>query len=160
PEPEAFVEHFADSAVQYRLRVWTKQQSTSARFQDAVQSRAWYHLQRHGIASPFPTRTVEIHDAEKERAEQTSRALAAKTDLLARLPLFQELPRETSARLADAARRQFFDDGEILVREGDTGDSLFVLERGRVQVTKSGSAVGTSHVVLARLKHGDFFGEM
>ena len=154
PEAEAFVDHFGDSAIFYRLRVWTKQTASVTRFQDSVQSRAWYQLQRHGITVPFPTRTVEMHDSAKDRAAAAAEERRRKTDL------FDALPRETCERLADAAQRQVFDDGEVLVNEGDTGDSLFVLERGKVQVTKSGTTVGTSFVVLARLKAGDFFGEM
>ncbi len=160
PEPEAFVDHFGDSAITYRLRVWTKQTASVTRFQDSVQSRAWFQLQRHGISVPFPTRTVEMHDSASERSAAQAGERRRKTDLIDALPLFDALPRETCERLADAARRQIFDDGEVLVSEGDTGDSLFVLEHGKVQVTKSGTTVGTSYVVLARLKAGDFFGEM
>src|SRR5580765_1884750 len=101
-----------------------------------------------------------MHDSAEQSARADAAELGRKSELLATLPLFSELPRETCERLAAAARRQIFDDGEVLVSEGETGDSLFVLERGRVQVTKSGTTVGTSYVVLARLKPGDFFGEM
>lgn len=160
PDHEAFVDHFGDSAVTYRLRAWTKQIASATRFQDSVQSRIWYQLQRAGIEVPFPIRTVQMHDSASEHAAASADERRRKTDLLAGLPLFRDLPRETCERLADAARRQVYDDGELLVREGETGDSLFVLERGRVQVTKSGSTVGTTYVVLARLKAGDFFGEM
>lgn len=160
PEPEVFVDHFGDSAIGYRMRVWTKEVSSATRFQDAVHTRVWYQLQRRGIAIPFPTRTVLMHDNTREVEQGTQQDLRNTADLLARLPLLKELTREAIEHLAGAARRQVFDNGEELVKEGETGDSLFVLERGRVQVTKSGTAVGTSYVVLARLKAGDFFGEM
>ena len=48
-------------------------------------------------------------------------------------------------------------DGEIIVREGDTGREMYVIRSGRVEVTKS---LGGRNVVLATLERGSFFGEM
>ena len=48
-------------------------------------------------------------------------------------------------------------DGEIIVHEGDTGREMYVIRKGQVEVTKS---LGGSHVVLATLERGNFFGEM
>lgn len=47
--------------------------------------------------------------------------------------------------------------GEILMREGDVGDRMFVIERGSVQVYTTG--FDASDVVLARLEPGQWFGE-
>jgi CRP/FNR family transcriptional regulator, cyclic AMP receptor protein len=47
--------------------------------------------------------------------------------------------------------------GEIVFQEGDTGDQMFIIQEGRVKVTKSLS--GREHV-LSTLGKGDFFGEM
>ena len=48
-------------------------------------------------------------------------------------------------------------DGEIIVREGDTGREMYVIRTGQVEVTKS---LGGKNVVLATLDRGSFFGEM
>jgi CRP/FNR family transcriptional regulator, cyclic AMP receptor protein len=50
-----------------------------------------------------------------------------------------------------------FADGEIIVREGETGREMYVIHRGAVEVTKS---LGGRTVVLATLQRGSFFGEM
>jgi CRP/FNR family transcriptional regulator, cyclic AMP receptor protein len=47
--------------------------------------------------------------------------------------------------------------GEIVFQEGDTGDQMFIIQEGKVKVTKSLS--GREHV-LSTLGKGDFFGEM
>lgn len=47
--------------------------------------------------------------------------------------------------------------GEIVFSEGDTGDQMFIIQEGRVKITKSFS--GREHV-LSTLGKGDFFGEM
>ena len=50
-----------------------------------------------------------------------------------------------------------FEDGELVVAEGDAGTEMFIIQEGRVAVTKK---VGDADVQLAILERGDFFGEM
>ncbi len=45
----------------------------------------------------------------------------------------------------------------MLFHEGDHGDAMFVVQSGRIQITKS---VGGEERVLAELGAGEFFGEM
>lgn len=47
--------------------------------------------------------------------------------------------------------------GEILFREGETGETMFVLQSGEVHITKSGR---DGQKTLAVLGPGEFFGEM
>ena len=48
-------------------------------------------------------------------------------------------------------------DGETIIRQGDVGDCLYVVQSGRVEVVQS-SEFGEQH--LAFLESGNFFGEM
>lgn len=48
-------------------------------------------------------------------------------------------------------------DGEMIIREGETGDCMYVIQAGRMEVVQAG-AHGEQH--LAFLNPGDFFGEM
>ncbi len=50
-----------------------------------------------------------------------------------------------------------YQDGDIIVREGETGDCMFEIQEGRVEVI--GQKQGKD-VRLAVLGKGDFFGEM
>jgi len=47
--------------------------------------------------------------------------------------------------------------GEILFREGDPGEEMFLIKKGEIKITKK---IGDEDKVLAILKEGDFFGEM
>jgi len=47
--------------------------------------------------------------------------------------------------------------GEIIVREGEMGREMYVIQRGSVEVVKT---LGGRSVVLATLERGSFFGEM
>ncbi len=48
-------------------------------------------------------------------------------------------------------------DGETIIRQGEVGDCMYVVQAGRVEVVQS-SEHGEQH--LAFLESGDFFGEM
>lgn len=160
PAPEIFLEAYGDSAIVYRLRVWTLQVGGLTRFQDSVLSRVWYRLQRQGISIPFPIRSVQLHDVDAAAERTAARERARIASTLAQVPLFSGLEREIVDRLAAAVAVHHYDHREVLVREGDAGHSLFVLDRGRVSVTKTSAGPGSSTVEIAQLGTGDFFGEM
>jgi CRP-like cAMP-binding protein len=50
-----------------------------------------------------------------------------------------------------------FRDGEVIVQQGDTGDCMYVVQKGKVEVL---TAKGGADLRLAVLGEGDFFGEM
>jgi CRP-like cAMP-binding protein len=64
---------------------------------------------------------------------------------------------ETTQFQVKSAFQRTFDDGDIIFEEGDEGIDLYVIQSGRVQITRS-NAAGTR--IVANLAPGDFFGEM
>jgi CRP-like cAMP-binding protein len=50
-----------------------------------------------------------------------------------------------------------YKDGEIIVRQGDVGECMYVIQTGKVEVYQE---TGDKEVRLAILDEGDFFGEM
>jgi F420-non-reducing hydrogenase small subunit len=50
-----------------------------------------------------------------------------------------------------------YEKGEVIFRQGDSGDTMFIIQSGAVEVTRSSEG---KDVVLAVLERGDFFGEM
>lgn len=50
-----------------------------------------------------------------------------------------------------------YQDGTVIVREGDVGDQMFVVQSGRVRVTCKGDG---GEIPLVELGEGDIFGEM
>jgi CRP-like cAMP-binding protein len=52
---------------------------------------------------------------------------------------------------------QTFDDGEVVVREGEETREMFVIKEGAIEIFR---LVGGHEVRLAVLDRGDFFGEM
>lgn len=75
-------------------------------------------------------------------------------DALARVPLFTGIAPRHLKKLADLTEEQQFMEGARIVREGDIGDTFYVIREGEAKVT---SATGR---VVNRLRPGDFFGEI
>jgi CRP/FNR family transcriptional regulator, cyclic AMP receptor protein len=80
------------------------------------------------------------------------------TELFQKVPLFEGVSPSERAALARAAQLRTYRRGEVIVRQGQTGESFFVIVRGRVAVTVL-SPEGRE-VVLNTLGEGDHFGEM
>jgi CRP/FNR family transcriptional regulator, cyclic AMP receptor protein len=74
------------------------------------------------------------------------------------VPLFAELPPATLELLARSSRIRNFPKGQIICSEGDPGDSLLVLERGRVTVSRF--MRDGQEVVLSIVNSPAAFGEL
>ena len=160
PPVRVMLESFDDHAITYFMRVWTRRVSNVARFRDGVNSRLWYQLKRRNIEIPFPIRTIHMHEAPDMEENRQSKAVRKAFELFNVIDIFEVLDDEVVRQLAAASERRLFDAGEVLVKEGDEGDSLFVIERGSVRVTKDDPEQGGKSVDLAVLEEGAFFGEM
>lgn len=73
------------------------------------------------------------------------------------IPLFSDLPKGELSRVMEKIRAKEFAKGMIICHEGDPGDSIFIISRGKVGIfrfTPQGK-----RIPLAQLSQGDFFGE-
>jgi hypothetical protein len=73
-------------------------------------------------------------------------------------PLFRSLKRDELVALIGGLRLLAFEPGQIIVAEGESGASLFVLTSGSVRAYVRNAAL--QQVQVRRLKEGDFFGEI
>jgi Na+/H+ antiporter len=89
--------------------------------------------------------------------EATSVALPDFADLCRGTPLFTALDQEGLERIADLAVEHVLAPGEMLFRENDRGDSMFIIARGAVHVIKR---IDGEDVILDILGGGDILGEM
>jgi signal transduction histidine kinase len=78
-------------------------------------------------------------------------------DELRQIPLFADLSEEDLERLYRMAETVSIPAGQLVLREGDPGDSLYVVLEGELEVTKR---QGSQDVLLALYDPGQFFGEM
>lgn len=69
------------------------------------------------------------------------------------IDLFSQIPGEDLSQIAQITDEVHFEEGDDVFREGDPGDSLFLVIEGRVRVHRGGAA-------LAQLGERQVFGEM
>lgn len=81
----------------------------------------------------------------------------AVADFIASNPLFYSLPRPVVQSIAEKFRVRRFAPGDIIVREGEPGDSFYLIREGHVHVVKYKDE---QELVLAELGLGEGFGEM
>jgi CRP/FNR family transcriptional regulator, cyclic AMP receptor protein len=76
-----------------------------------------------------------------------------RVEALSQAPLFQHLSRKELAQLARVSEDVEVAPGEVLCREGETGQEFFVIVDGEADVTRNGRRLTTRG-------GGDFFGEI
>ena len=72
--------------------------------------------------------------------------------------LFSAFPKEALEELLASTNLRSYQEGDIIVTEGEEGHSLFLLVSGEVKVFTRGER--GEHIQLAELGAGDFFGEV
>ncbi len=159
PCPDVLVTEFDDYSINYDVRYWITDYDRKPFIDDAVKCRIWYSLQRAGLRIPFPVRDVILHTVPEDHEARLREDLRNEVIReLRAIDLFSPLGNDQIAVLADRSSKLRFAQGETLVRQGTSGDSLYVICAGNVLVEVE-SADGVIATV-AKLKTGAYFGEM
>ena len=95
---------------------------------------------------------VTVVMVEPEATPQTE-AARARARIMETLFLFEGMPFHVRLRVSRICEELFFTPGQVLVREGEAGDSMFAIVQGQVKVRKG-------DVELATLHSGEHFGEL
>jgi ATP-binding cassette, subfamily B, bacterial len=77
---------------------------------------------------------------------------------LRRVPLLADLPADALQAVAARLEMERYAPGDTIIRQGDVGDKLYLIDRGQVEVTAQHDAAGEQH--LNTLHDGDYFGEI
>jgi small-conductance mechanosensitive channel/CRP-like cAMP-binding protein len=149
--PEVLLVDFAASAMTYRVRAWTTDFAADERVRDRMRSAIYYAFRRTGISIPYPTQVEISADPSPPIAAEPRDVDAA----LTRVAIFAALSDDQRQQLARTARLITYAAGEAVVRQGETGASMFVIARGTAAVVME-----PGNQEVARLGEGMFFGEM
>ena len=153
--PVVRIRNLGDNGVDYEVKYWPEDYSKYNDTDALIRQRIWYAFRRAGLNFAYPTRTVfmEPHSAAAQRDGDGG----AIVERLSAVDIFAPLSVEETGMLAQAAVRHVFAPGEMVIRAGDPGSSMFVVHNGRVRVQVNEN--GRQRTV-ATLNEGDFFGEM
>ncbi|MFM8661262.1 MAG: mechanosensitive ion channel family protein [Cyanobium sp.] len=151
PPAQVRVKEFAESAITYELQVWQREMNL-LELRSQLLEQIWYALERAGRSIPYPVRELQ------PRRRPDTAPLMPGDGALEGSELFSMMHEDQRRVLAAAGRVLRFGPGEAIVREGESGDCLYQLLAGRVEVLK---AVGAGRQVSVRqLGPGEHFGEM
>jgi CRP-like cAMP-binding protein len=152
PAPDVLLVHFDSSAITYRARFWIDDYAADDPSRDEVRTAIYYSFQRHGIEIPWP---IQIQ-YEKDWVEpDPNDKIVAEEVLLEGVDMFAALPPELRHQIACAAPLSVYGSGETIVRQGEEGQSMFVVISGTVSVV-----LEPAREELARIQPGGYFGEM
>lgn len=159
PVPVIRITNYGDFAVNYQIRCFYDDFSISQDLRAAVMRRVWYALKRNNIRIPFPVRDVHFKHIERkiEQEEFTQVRVAARREL-AQVPILKPLPEQSLDIIAEHMLLEEYGDGENIVRQGDAGDSLFILHKGVCDVELSDGKHPPTKI--ATMTAPAFFGEM
>jgi CRP/FNR family cyclic AMP-dependent transcriptional regulator len=85
-------------------------------------------------------------------------ASGSTAELLRGVPLFTELSEPELQKISRVAVPRNYPSGTIILREGDAGDTCYVLERGQARVTRQHADGRT--ITLTNVGPGEIFGEL
>jgi small-conductance mechanosensitive channel/CRP-like cAMP-binding protein len=156
PAPDPRTLEFGAYAVQYELRVFISAYDDFVTVRNELMTRIWYAARRRGIAIPYPITT--LYKTEVPYAPTTDDSGGLVFSLLGKVPLFTSLNESDRAVLGHQVKIEQYGKGEFLMREGEVGDSFFLIVDGDCTVI-----VGTQDgrtVPAAILQRGEICGEM
>ncbi|HUS96573.1 MAG TPA: cyclic nucleotide-binding domain-containing protein [Hyphomicrobiaceae bacterium] len=85
-------------------------------------------------------------------------SVQSESELLSKIPMFRDIDMAKLRLLALSGRRITYRAGEVVFRENDQPDAVYVLLDGRVDIIRE-AAGGAGRVPLGQLETGTIFGE-
>ncbi|MCK4593254.1 mechanosensitive ion channel family protein, partial [bacterium] len=161
-EEHLFVTEYSDFSIIYTIRFYLTDYSKVRVVKAEVMNRLWYAFRRSGITIPFPIRDIYLRRVDRKALEERAdEELAERLEMLRGIDIFIPLASDVLGELAGKFKTQLYATSEVVVEQGDEGDSFYVIGRGRFTVyVKKGTVGPRFGIKVAELGAGNFFGEM
>jgi small-conductance mechanosensitive channel/CRP-like cAMP-binding protein len=152
PLPFCIVLEMAPGHIRYAAVVWTLKAGLEAVAVSGVLNRIYFALQRAGIPVGEISHLLEMKPVTDD-ASSTANAV----DVLRRTPIFRLLDDPGIIELGARLHHLSFAPGELIIRQGDEGDSMYFVTSGQVSINYT--AADGSEIPIAVVSPGEFFGE-
>ena len=160
PPPSVLVGQFIDRGATYSVRYYVEDFAQLEPIEGELRKRLWYWFRRERIELPTPRSRVEAMPEPYSVTSLAKSAAEPRPDVKARLGSIDFLSgvgAEVLERLAQGTASALYAPGEVIIHEGESGNELFIIERGTVQVLVSREE--GIRAAVASLHAGHFFGE-
>ncbi|MEO8486852.1 MAG: mechanosensitive ion channel family protein [Betaproteobacteria bacterium] len=157
PMPACLCDAYKDSGAEYVVLYHLIDPKREWPTKSDVLVHVYAALVRAGMPIPYPRQVIEL--IRDERGRHSREDFSRKRAALDQAELFESLtPQEKEALAVELRTAPFFSD-DIVFREGENADSLYVLAQGKVDVVRD-SPDGATRNKFATLDAPDYFGEM
>jgi ATP/ADP translocase len=108
-------------------------------------------------------RAMDREDQDPRKLEEmmeTETSIPEKILRLKNITIFEGLSASELAAIASVTEEVEYPAGDIVIKEGEAGETMFLIMNGTVSVIKGEAKEGGQEIELARIGTGDYFGEM
>lgn len=156
PKPKVRITEINQNGAIYQLRYYIDTQRVSpSKARHTINQAVLYHLQHAGLSLSYPKQDVYVADMPwRQRAWSYA---SDKIELLKRVSLFSFLTTEQLALVASNLQVHTYQRGYTVVKQGEHGDSMFIVAEGLLEVFSEDS--DNRLTKLSDLAPGTFFGE-
>ena len=145
---------FGDSSIIYELLYWVKDYMLIHDIDAKIREHLWYIFRRNQIEIPFPVRHVLMEQLESRPVTEQS----GYERMLQSVEILDPLNETEREALARSLVKHVYAPSELILRRGEPGDSMFIINRGKVEVQLHAADGKLQQVAV--LERGNFFGEM
>ncbi len=174
PAPQAYILSYDDLGISYLVKYWVADFARKHIINGEVARRIWYKFKRRGIEIPVAlAESIKevvgaVQPPEKERGralelERTAEDLVhsslfryAEGDKAGQLIVSADEVREMAA----SVQRKKYTAGEVLFRQGEKGESCFIVAKGLVRGEAIYEEDGKRYTSVFEIGPGGIFGEM
>jgi small-conductance mechanosensitive channel/CRP-like cAMP-binding protein len=174
PAPQAYILSYDDLGVSYLVKYWVTDFARKHIINGGVARHIWYKFKRQGIEIPveLAESVKDVVRAVRPREKENAQALELErtTEDLLHSGLLRYAEGEKAGELivtadevremAAAVRRKKYTAGEVLFRQGEKGDSCFIVAKGMIRGEVIYEEDGKRFTSEFKIGPGDIFGEM
>jgi small-conductance mechanosensitive channel/CRP-like cAMP-binding protein len=150
---------FDASAIKYVVYYWLTEIKSYLETDSRVRVHVYAALGRAGMEIPISRQDLYLHSARTMAATTGASGQKSRVSLLRSLELFAPLTDDETHALAAQLRPAPMAPGDMITKQGEPSDSLYILARGEVAIYRD-SDHRQGRKLLAKLSAPAFFGEM
>ena len=151
---------FDDNSIRYAVLYWLVDPALELVTDSKIRAHVFATLARHHMEMPLVRRVLLTPDAvSAQHEETTTREMTSRLEVLSRLKLFDELTDGERRALAAELTDEPYVAGDVVSREGEVSDSMYILAAGSVEIVREPQD-GGERQHLADQAAPNHFGEM
>ena len=156
PAPKVRVDRVDDKGVHYLIRYWIDPRTGSPlRARHGVNSAVLRHLRFAGVSLAYERNDIYFAPMPARQIDYSQNLEA----LVTRVSLFTSLPAEGVQALSKSLKPHLLQAGEVVVKAGEAGDSMYIIAEGLLEVYLDLEAT-SDNLRVAKMSPGEYFGEM